>query len=467
MTKKEWSLFHDYFSEYSEYYKSKGYVLDSALVVGPYPSTLFIDQLLRKLRPAAVRLYLDSGTPDDLVAEIAKMGTKKTKMTVAMASAATGLLHAKMYVLRWLRVTQRSRKEEIVLFWGSANASQGGFSVNAEVLSSVEVATLARKDIQALQSYLAPLSTATGQTKELDLKLSAGAYVRLPAFKFGPLVDMGFDAWLRRGKLCHKFAPDPSFGRISVNLLKPLQAQGAEAVMQQDGFMREGESRTVRREYVSARTSDREYSPQWRARYFAETIYGHWTSAACRRDEQAGKLDAFRLGAREGRMQLLESLRSAGDKERRAWAEDHVDALSSLHRSLVAGMIDPAEYLLLGPDGRIDRQKYSVLAMNQIARDQAKAAQASFAERYAAGYDFPRVPSLGDDFDAFAESWCDSILHSLSQGTVMSLQARAIRTVLSKVSAADYPQTGSELLALLRANWSQWMGAIDAFHRNE
>jgi hypothetical protein len=277
---------------------------------------------------------------------------------------------------------------------------------------------------------------------------------------------MSFDAWLRRGTLCHSFVDDQAFARFSVTLNSSLPVAGAEEIMKESGYLRSGESKTIRRAYVSLPKTAREHSPRWRTRYFVETIFGDWTSSECWADHNSGRLpQSFTKKGEAARRGLIENIRSGTKEQFDLWISEHLSSLNDLAKRLRRRKIDPATYLEIDDEGKLDRAKYRGLAERQLRRDRGKAAGASFVERFCRGYEFVHVPPLGDAFERFAQSWCESVLHAATKGRVISNFTKTIRGKLDDEGVQ--PADGEELLALLRERWDVWSAAIRASHLPE
>lgn len=79
------------------------------------------------------------------------------------------------------------------------------------------------------------------------------------------------------------------------------------------------------------------------------------------------------------------------------------------------------------------------------------------------GFDFPRVPLLGEEFDEFAASLCGSILGVLSSGKVNNRFALAARRAIDARVLARLV-TGERLRDHLRGHWPQLHSKIRDYH---
>ena len=69
------------------------------------------------------------------------------------------------------------------------------------------------------------------------------------------------DSWIRSGRLCHRYEPDTSFGKLTVKLPKPLEKTNDEPICEDHDFARKTRREVLQRSYAGAiGTADKEPS---------------------------------------------------------------------------------------------------------------------------------------------------------------------------------------------------------------
>lgn len=199
-----------------------------------------------------------------------------------------------------------------------------------------------------------------------------------------------------------------------------------------------------------------------RGKYFTETIYGHWTSEGCRRAERSGELEEqFVHGSSAKRQRAIEELLQVSEEGILAWRDQFAKALRQTANALQTSGEDLSKYFQAIRD-ELDIEHYEARASQHIHKDRAKAANRQFRDRYISGFDFPCVPPLGEELDAFAQSFCDSIVADFARSRVMSKLSQRIRQCLTSTV-----EDGEELLELLRHNWPAWRDDLQQFFVDE
>ena len=191
------------------------YFLDDVLILGPYPSPAFIKTFLGdgypKRTPTSgpkLTLIIDDGWDRQQVEEIEcaipnGRGIRQPPYTIHRVSATNprGLVHAKLYFFEASNKEKTYTKRFLLL--GSANASPMGFGEHAETYINIDFADIAERS--QLYKYIKSLKSGSEPISEpCEFRLGRNTWVQLPAVNFIDDLESGFDAWLRRGRLCHK-----------------------------------------------------------------------------------------------------------------------------------------------------------------------------------------------------------------------------------------------------------------------
>lgn len=424
---------------------AKDRTLERIYVVSPYVSAGFFDKLQADLSPKAVVLVVDASTPASSVADISEIFGKRLQVRYATA-AKGGIVHAKLYFLEWSGPKKKSPRVHH-LYWGSANATEGGFDRNAETLSRIPPTN------DAIE-YFNTLSEPTATVEALRLPLDGGGWISLPQIRLRSEIARAtdLDSWLQRGTLLHRYQDDPSFLHFSVELRHSLPAGPLEKAIDKAGFRADGDRATLRCRYLPRGTEDSTSAGPWRAQYFVDTSLGYWTSRECYAKRQT---EFVRPGA-SARQRELEMVRYADDDVRKAWVASFLSAVRQMATDIQRIYKTRKHFHYNG-----DEQHYCHLAGEQIKRDRKKAEDAWFRQRYATGHlavDVPRFRSDAESWSRFKASWVEALAFGLGQTTNYNKIAKTLRSLGSP------PYDPEELLLWLDKNWKRHAKALTTFH---
>ncbi len=323
----------------------------------------------------------------------------------------------------------------------------------------------------AVIDYFKRFESGSGSVPRLNVTLRPGLRLVLPGFSFSSSpAPSSFDAWVQSGRLCHRYDPDQTFGRIIVQLRRPLP-NAIDRLLAKIDLSSDRETRAVRYAYLPALTGDGERVPRWRPKYFLETWLGHWTSEKCYRERK----DEFRLSHPAERERKLALVDAASEKQRETWLNALTSRIQSLAQALkgLRPRVDSGDYLLFS-GGRLQIDHYRERAVEQLKRDQRRAARPAFRDRFLTGYVFPPVPSFrgaealeGWSFDEFLDSLCDTISGAIVRGRVQNKLVLVLRdkAEVARVLRHDpRAMTGPELRQQLQDNWPDLESLLLRFH---
>lgn len=433
------------------------FVLHSVTVMGPYPTAEFILSI-KDLKPRELVLYADDGVPEGVLQEISNAfparGRTKLKLQRVAPEKGNGLVHAKVYLFEWKNGSpQNSTQTKRCILVGSANASMQGFSLHAETFLATRV--FAQSDLSGVLRYFDDLHSKGGASAEcFDLNDSGALW--LPAVKVVPksTVD-SFDAWLRRGILCHKYEADQSFGKLSVNLKKPLPVGVEAEAFVKSEFSRESESTKLVRPYVQLEADILDSTPPWRAQYFVETYFGFWASDDC---YESLVRDSAIVGKGYKRRALVLKEISQGSLEvQERWINEMLERVS--HAAAILG--DGAHEYLDIKNGCLNEKLYREAARKKLMRDLGLSNNNIFRERYLSGYDFQRVPALNEHFDGFVDSLCNSLQAGLRKEKPKSKLVNALKNIDEVIDFED----AEMLREWLRDSWSDAREVIVPYYK--
>lgn len=452
-------------SDYFERITKDGYFVDEALVLGPYISShffsegIFAQRTKKKAKAqfpkSRLTIIADQSWDDAQLNSIeAVYSGARCKHVLFRAAPRTGagLVHVKLYWFSLKRADGRYTKQHLLL--GSANASKQGFGTNAESYIGLDVGQLTDQEVRAsLRKYLSDLQKGKSIGEALELELGGGVWVSLPALKIRKGVDVdSFDAWLLRGRLCHQFQHDGTFGVVVLNLQKTLPRQDWVQALQDAGFGERSGTSTLAWHFAEFAEDRQDVRPKWKSQYFLETYYGHWASAECFRDKRG----FFSNPRKDERKNLLDRIAGLGDSEMEENAERFLKVIEKAIERLGERGLGSTEIQSIFKHSRgvLDEDYYRARAIKKMGADRALAKNEDFRQRYMSGHIFPRVPQLLDEFDDFALSWCASALLHINRTSTTGKLPKAIREAVgngSKSRMQDW--TDEDLLDWLRNAW--------------
>lgn len=452
-------------SEYFERITKDGYFVDAALVLGPYISSHFFSEGIFAQRTkkkgkaqfpkSRLTIIADQSWDDTQLNRIEDVyNGSRCKHVLFRAAPRTGagLVHVKLYWFSLKRADGKYTKQHLLL--GSANASKQGFGTNAESYIGLDVGQLVDQDARgALRQYLSDLHKGNSIEKALDLDLGGGVWVSLPALTIRKGLDVdSFDAWLLRGRLCHQFQHDGTFGVVVLNLQKALPRQDWVQALQDAGFGERNGTSTLAWHYAEFTEDRQDVRPKWKSQFFLETYYGHWTSAECFQ----GKRGFFANPRKDERKNLLDRIAQFDDSEMQANAERFVKVIEKAIGRLRERGRGSTEIrsIFKHSRGTLDEDYYRTRAIKKMGADRALAKNEDFRQRYMSGHIFPRMPQLLEEFDDFALSWCASVLLHINRTNTTGMLPKAIRETVGKGSKSGMQDwTVEDLLDWLRNAW--------------
>lgn len=463
--------------DYLHWLLGDGFILDEALVVGPYPSPGFFEQLRdsdtnSKYGYPRSRLTVladdgwDQGSLDKISEIYKKRKGNKADVVIRRVTPKTpqGLVHAKLYLFKLSSLAGTYSRR--ILLVGSANASYQGFGVHAETYVSVDLADIDGTQKRDVAEYLQALEKGQDVASiRFPVGSKKDSWVWLPAINsVSGHNQSGFDAWLRRGRLCHKYQRDQSFGQLTLRLKRVLPKSELEKELNNLGFGTVSDSQAFSRPYVIY-SSESEVEPRvvWRKRYFVETYFGYWVSAECY-DSKKGEFTESRT---DERGKALSIITKATHHEWSEWLNEFEEAIKNMANDL-ARPTDSDDDFMLGDffevdgDDHVNVAAYRCKAEKKLGYDQSHTNDPIFAERFKSGYSFPRMPQLGEDFEDFALDFCQSLLARIHSRSVSNRLAKMLRDQFQD----DIPQCAEDLLSRLRSEWESLGANVVGYYKD-
>lgn len=480
----------------------EGYEMETMIVIGPYPAPSFFvrnpgggktkkDQqhslaALPMARGAQLILVADDGVPSDRLNEIERSCARMFKAgTVILRAHESRLVHFKAYFVRWRHKSKDDTRATLLL--GSANASLQGFGENSESFVEIDIDGLGTQKARnsALRYFEKIEKFAGGNLNRLQLKpvwfwlqQAYSSWVSMPALTItrSDHADPGsFDAWLLRGRLFHKFKPDQSFGKIRIVLAKKPPKTALDDAAERSGFSMVGNRATIAARYVSdvATEDDDEgedqngeqvIRPRWLSQLFVETRYGYWTSEAC----FAELKDYFVSQGADKRRQLLERVKHASEADVSKWVNDVLDSLRKLREELRAepSIGEGADAYFSGSSSFESwLEQVGKRADDKIREDKVRATEPEFRDRFERGFESFKVPSLGDEAEEFAQSFCANVLYWWSAKQATNWFSREAAGILETGDQQDKEFDRKSLAEYFRACWNSNKSAtLRRFH---
>ena len=158
----------------------------------------------------------------------------------------------------------------------------------------------------------------------------------------------------------------------------------------------------------------------------------------------------------------MEWVASATEQEKETWIHRFLDSLSKAEAGLKARGLDPGEWF---GDKHTAGLNYAVegeRCWDRVRSDNRKARDKDFRDRWATGYDFPRVPQFRLDAKAwsdFTRSFATSVVLNAQKGRIGNLFTRVCRDFDGFVERVDEPK---EVLRWWRSE-GPWEEVLDSW----
>ncbi len=286
-------------------------------------------------------------------------------------------------------------------------------------------------------AVLKAVETETGHIDSVDTPpLRNSPSLRLPYFRVSAIGPApGFDTWLQRGRLAAKYREAQQFMTVAVTLRKELPQGVVATTFARRGLIQQGARNVVRYPYVGdtfIEEDDDEHIPNWKARFSVWTQLGDWVSEKC---FQSHHSSMHANSAPRKKARLAELLEHAQDFQ---WKREHgdffVNKIQNVWDDLIAAKESPRDYLDGNRSG-INSAYYIERFERKVAADLLLARDDDFCSRYESGYDFPEVPKFRQDapaWEAFVQSWCQSVAVEASRSNSQSLLMRKVKAIFKK-----------------------------------
>lgn len=445
----------------------KKWNLNELHIVAPYPTPEFFEELVSidYLKPEFLHLYIDDGWPEASVNAISKKLDDAGLETEykRIAAQPNGFVHAKIYFFKWQNENTGEFRRYILI--GSANASKNGFGGHAETYTLICGRDLKDQNDQPAKIEKTYFNRLRQEKKvgHYFANFGENSWISLPAIR---VVEnkknavASFDAWLKRGRLCHKFDPSPNFGKFLITIENKIPNGELKEIFQVSSFIEASSTTQIRYSYLKQGTStqntENNKNEQWKAKYFIETNYGHWTSEECHED----KKEDFKSKTFNERKSHIDEI---GNIEKERKINKYIDAFIEKIKDLSGRLGENTKkYLKHNEMSAVDEIYYRDLSSNQLKIDIEIAKDHTFRQRYTDGYSFPSCPSMSEeDFEEFARSLCDDLLLEMQKPRQSSLLVKTLKEIEGKTTWNN----GGELLNWLRddKNWDKNYKTITNF----
>ncbi|WP_262030720.1 hypothetical protein [Microvirga sp. Mcv34] len=433
-----------------------GYQTESALIIAPYFDPWFGRQVAERLQPQRLRFVVDDGARyEDIEAleqEVRDAGVRDLRILVAQANS---LMHMKAYYFQFRN--QDGIVDQRHLQFGSANATKAGYSDsgNAELIAATRLLPSEHADIiNYFDSVLEAADTGGGRIQGIACSPGQGTPgLFLPSFYLSDAdAPAGFDGWLQRGRLVAKYRDAQKFLSVTIRLKKAVPPGEVAQVFAEHGMGNVAEKYEVGHRYVAETgdLEDKSANPLWRSKYCVWTHFGYWVSEECYK-QRKGEFVAGAKAKREAAINEL--LANYSDK---TWKDSRRSQFIMRLQTIWSALEElgpPSDYL--EGDEQLDIAFYCERFDKKVAEDARLAREPKFKERYVNGYDFPPVPKFRPDTDpwnAFLESWADTIALEADQSKKNSQLVKTLEYVLGDVERLR-DLSSSEIVNWLRATW--------------
>jgi hypothetical protein len=256
------------------------YKCEEIVIVGPYPTLGFVERVVSELNisPSNITIVVDSSWRQDIIKLISERGSK---IVYAQTENGNGIVHAKMYYVKYAQCTQ--------LFLGSVNASENSVNNNAEFISSYILDFIDETSRNEIHKYFQNLKEGKSVLETpIHLKKENNVYSHLlfPEIKIVEKDFLGsFKNWIRKGFFFIKYDPDPNLGFLSVDLKGKGEKTELDETLEETKsiFERSKKKNFLRYQYTANAKEIKEKKGQdkWKSKYGVETEMGCWISREC------------------------------------------------------------------------------------------------------------------------------------------------------------------------------------------
>ena len=442
-----------------------GYKAESVLIVSPYVEREFFKMVAKRLKAKRVTVVIDDGCRAEDVKMIRDV-LKGTKVQIALGTA-PGLVHLKVFYIRWKTADRGEPPRTFV--WGSGNATQQAFrgDINAELMCRTQ---LTPSEHPAILEWVRVVATKADEVESGDQKVDAvhdakvdtNTYIRLPAMTLRSAESKAttYDLWLQRGRVVAAYRPDPGFLRVLVPLRTSLPKGPIGEKIAELGYM--PSSSIVGVPYIKSIRAAKEPKlgedggKRWRSPLCVWTALGEWCSDACYKE----KADCFRAANHEDRcenLDNLELLRKKPDFEQAK--KNFLYKIRGLWA--VFGQREATTYLECKPGGHLNEDYYAKLFANCVERDLVLSSDPEFRRHYVNGCEVSDVPRFRQDTKAwesfvqsFSRSLCKEATKPSGKPGSRGSQSRLLQRLRSAIGGRVGTFLGpTELTEFLRQNW--------------
>lgn len=284
----------------------KNYELEKINIISPYFSETFF---LSEFKNCEISLVTDISCPKD-----SKNNIKEKVNSIKFYKSDKGMLHAKCYLFHF----KSNNGIKYVLLWGSANATEAGFTNNAEIYSWLEF-TDKSEDYKELIEYFKQIDDCTVPTngkdsqeiKGITLELQEGKVI-LPSLIFVDYKYLTFDLWVQRGYL-HIEESTPLQFKISLELKKKIDSSKTEKIFKSSGTLKRGEPKSIILDYSEDyfKRLNVNIEKLWKSKFLNKTMFGRWCSKECKKhilELKHNELDNYKQEYKDNKEKEIEAL---------------------------------------------------------------------------------------------------------------------------------------------------------------
>lgn len=401
-----------------EWSRVRNAVCSKVIVIGPYPTCEFIDEIQNTLSPEALYVVVDESWKP---AEIRKIQDKvgSDHVVPVRTKNGIGIVHAKMYFVEYSKLEKTFSR----VFFGSVNASNNSIANNSEFINSFKLSSFLPKNQTKIRKYFDQLIQRKNvNSMDVTEKMGNGMIcLSFPEVSIASKIK-SFYNWLRSGYFFVKYEPDSTFGIFSLKLDQDKLSKSELERNLEKTFLKSSVSKSeVRWRYFELNES--KSSENWK-KYTVETDEGLWASAEC-----CASCDIPPTS--DSRKSVVDKIKQLNDCDAEKIAKDFCKRVEKIR--------DENKYLrtcIKRPDWKKIKRK--------ILNDVALANDLTFAKRYMTGYS--RVYHLTNNSSKLKRlslNFIDSCSNKACRQKVENLMALLFRSYFSDL---DRQEIHKELL---------------------
>ena len=417
---------------------------ERVVIVGPYPTKGFIENVYTLLQPQKLYVVVDESWKPSEIEEIKNSGF--AEIITVRTESGVGIVHAKMYYVEY-----KKKKDNLPctrLFFGSINASQNSVKNNSEFFVSFRLSAFDGKNQNKIRAYFKNLinpKVASIEAREVVLKNNKD---RMISTLFFPSIRKAenipsFYNWLRSGSFFIKYDVDPNFGYLTIklNAEKIPQDELSKAL---EGTELESKilKQNIRIPYTDVFDKKNDSGEERWKKYSVDTCNGLWISSDCLSENDFPPKSMKKL-------KQLKKIKSLTDEKIKEVVREKIEIINYLREEKK----ELQEYICRLTEADEDKM------VKKIEIDRILANNGEYEKRYTTGYSKINVSmNDSDNLTNVAKDFIESCMIKKTKKGTCNKMARQFKKYFNGKSM-------EEILNKLLNNWEKYQTGLVNYYK--